>query len=194
MARRDNRDWRGYNGDGDADRDYYGGGYGIDYGATGRGIAGPGEGYYGWRGWYGPGESYYGEPYGGYGYRHYEPYGWYGTGYYGEGRPNPGQYAGRGPRNYTRSDERITEDINDRLTDRGDLDAEDIDVKVNNGEVTLTGTVGSRYAKRAADDVAWGVSGVNEVHNQLRTRQNNNQGNQNQTAQQANNRQTAKAT
>jgi hypothetical protein len=185
MAWRDNRDGRGY--DGSGDRDDYGGGYGTDYGATGRGIAGPGEGYYGWRGWYGPGESYYGEPYGGRGYRHYEPDGWYGTGYTGEGRPyHPGPYTGRGPRNYRRPDDRIADDINDRLTDNGYVDAEDVDVKVNNGEVTLTGMVADRRAKRMAEDVAWGVSGVKDVHNQLRLQPGNNN--------QANTRQAAKAT
>lgn len=82
-----------------------------------------------------------------------------------------GQHAGRGPRNYQRSDERIEEDINDRLTDHGDLDATDIEVKVNNGEVTLSGLVDSRWAKRAAEDVAESVSGVKDVNNNLRVMQ-----------------------
>jgi hypothetical protein len=82
-----------------------------------------------------------------------------------------GQYAGRGPRNYQRSDERVEEDINDRLTDHGDLDPTDIEVKVNNGEVTLSGSVDSRWAKRAAEDVAESVSGVKDVNNNLRVTQ-----------------------
>ena len=82
-----------------------------------------------------------------------------------------GQHRGRGPRNYRRSDERIKEDINDRLTDHNYLDASDIDVEVNNGEVTLTGTVDSRYAKRMAEDIAEEVSGVSNVENRLRINQ-----------------------
>lgn len=77
-------------------------------------------------------------------------------------------HRGRGPRNYTRSDDRIKEDINDRLTDDFYLDASDIDVEVNNGEVTLTGTVDSRFAKRRAEDIAEDVSGVSHMENRLR--------------------------
>jgi hypothetical protein len=36
------------------------------------------------------------------------------------------------------------------------------------GEVTLTGTVESRYAKRLAEDLAESVSGVTHVQNNLR--------------------------
>jgi len=39
------------------------------------------------------------------------------------------------------------------------------------GEVTLTGTVDRRDEKRMAEDVAESVSGVRDVHNQLRTQQ-----------------------
>jgi len=79
-----------------------------------------------------------------------------------------GNYRGRGPKNYTRSDDRIREDINDRLTDHSYLDASDIDVAVDNGEVTLTGTVTSRYQKRMAEDIADDISGVKNVENRLR--------------------------
>jgi hypothetical protein len=75
---------------------------------------------------------------------------------------------GLGPRGYQRSDERIYEDINDRLTDDGYVDATDIEVTVNNGTVTLTGRVDSRGEKRRAEDIAELVSGVTDVSNQLR--------------------------
>ncbi|HUE82725.1 MAG TPA: BON domain-containing protein [Pyrinomonadaceae bacterium] len=77
-------------------------------------------------------------------------------------------YRGRGPRNYRRSDERIKEDINDRLTDHPQLDASDIEVNVSNREVTLTGSVNSRFAKRLAEDIAESVSGVSDVQNNIR--------------------------
>lgn len=82
-----------------------------------------------------------------------------------------GAHRGRGPKGYTRSDERIREDINDRLSDDSFLDASEIDVTVSNGEVTLTGTVENRIDKRRAEDLAEDISGVKNVQNQLRVKQ-----------------------
>ena len=78
-------------------------------------------------------------------------------------------FRGRGPKAYRRSDDRIREDINDRLTDHAYLDASDIEVMVKEGEVTLTGKVLDRTDKRLAEDVAESVSGVKHVQNNLRT-------------------------
>ncbi|HSK74651.1 MAG TPA: BON domain-containing protein, partial [Pyrinomonadaceae bacterium] len=85
-------------------------------------------------------------------------------------------YRGRGTRNYQRSDSRISEDVNDRLTDDYYLDASDIEVSVENGEVTLTGTVSSRSAKRYAEDLAESVSGVKHLQNNLRVKESGNTG------------------
>ena len=87
-----------------------------------------------------------------------------------EGWRVPGPHTGRGPRGYQRSDERIRDDIYERLTAHGLIDATDIECRVANGEVTLTGFVDSRAAKRAAEDIAEDMYGVREVHNQLRVR------------------------
>jgi osmotically-inducible protein OsmY len=75
---------------------------------------------------------------------------------------------GRGPKGYKRADERIREDVCDRLTEHGDIDASDIEVKVQNGEVTLTGTVQEKRFKHMAERIVESLSGVQEVHNQLR--------------------------
>jgi osmotically-inducible protein OsmY len=80
-------------------------------------------------------------------------------------------HKGRGPKNYTRSDERIKEDINDRLSDDPWVDASEIDVNVSSGEVTLTGTVNDRSDKRRAEDLAEAVSGVKNVENRIRVGQ-----------------------
>lgn len=80
------------------------------------------------------------------------------------------QLRGRGPKGYRRSDERIKEDVNDRLSE-GYLDASDVEVAVQNGEVTLTGTVNSRSDKRRAEDIAEYVTGVTNVENRLRVKQ-----------------------
>jgi hypothetical protein len=82
----------------------------------------------------------------------------------------PGPFAGRGPRGYQRSDDRIREELNDRLTAHGFIDATDIECRVHNGDVTLSGFVDSREAKRAAHDVAQGIQGVHDVHNNLQIR------------------------
>jgi hypothetical protein len=79
-------------------------------------------------------------------------------------------YRGYGPRGYVRSDRRIEEDVNDRLTDHPDLDASEIGVSVRNGEVTLDGTVDGRRARRLAEDIADQVSGVSYIQNNLRVR------------------------
>jgi hypothetical protein len=77
-------------------------------------------------------------------------------------------FAGRGPKGYQRSDERIREDVCDRLTDAADVDASEIEVNVANGEVTLSGTVRDRDQKRRSEDVAESVPGIHEVRNNLR--------------------------
>lgn len=83
----------------------------------------------------------------------------------------PGEHRGRGPRGYRRSDERIREDVNDRLSDDGFVDASDIEVTVSNGEVTLSGTVSNRAQKRRAEDIADMVSAVSNVQNNIRVAQ-----------------------
>lgn len=84
----------------------------------------------------------------------------------------PGPHTGRGPRGYQRSDERIRDEANDRLTAHGWIDATDIECNVEHGEVMLTGFVDGRPAKRAAQEVVEDVPGVRDVHNHLRIRTN----------------------
>jgi osmotically-inducible protein OsmY len=83
-----------------------------------------------------------------------------------------GKHRGRGPRGYRRSDERIKEDVNDRLTDHPYLDASDIEVSVKDGEVTLSGSVNDRQDKRLAEDMVESISGVKNVQNNLRVSEN----------------------
>jgi hypothetical protein len=95
---------------------------------------------------------------------------------YGIGeRPNPARteraqsnHRGRGPRGYQRSDQRIHEEICERLTEDEHIDASEVEVGVSTGEVTLSGTLRSRNAKRRAGNLAESVSGVKDVHNQIR--------------------------
>lgn len=93
-----------------------------------------------------------------------------GAAFEGWGRhPNRGGFFGKGPRGYVRSDERIREDVCDRLSFDDELDASDITVTVAKGEVTLEGTVSDRHSKRRAEDISESVNGVSEVHNRLRS-------------------------
>jgi len=77
-------------------------------------------------------------------------------------------HRGRGPKGYKRSDERISDEVHERLTDDSWLDASGIDVKVSNGEVTLTGTVDNRESKHRAERLVESISGVDHVQNNLR--------------------------
>jgi osmotically-inducible protein OsmY len=77
-------------------------------------------------------------------------------------------HRGKGPKGYKRSDDRIRDDINDRLSDDHWLDASDIEVKVDSCEVTLSGNVPDREAKRRAENLAETISGVTHVQNNLR--------------------------
>jgi osmotically-inducible protein OsmY len=80
-------------------------------------------------------------------------------------------HRGRGPKGYQRSDQRILDELHDRLTDDPHVDASEIEVRVENREVTLSGTVNSRFEKRHAEDIAESVSGVAHVQNNLRVQQ-----------------------
>jgi BON domain len=81
-----------------------------------------------------------------------------------------GQYAGKGPKGYARSDDRIREDINEALSQDPDVDASDVDVHVTNGEVVLSGFVSSRGEKRAAEDATERCAGVTDVQNRITVR------------------------
>lgn len=168
---------------GASEREYSGGGQRFgernwspetDYSA-GRDYSQPfgrsyGQGGYGAHGDYerDEGRGYGSEMYGrGQGYERGGRYG-YGGGYGGAYGYGMGQFRGRGPRGYQRSDERIREDVCERLTDDPEIDASNLEVTVKNCEVTLSGTVSSREDKRRAEECAEEVSGVKDVHNTLR--------------------------
>jgi hypothetical protein len=131
----------------------------------------------------GPQTEDFGERYGdNYGYgregEHVEPIGprttgtqfidRYGDPYYPHPERERGPYAGVGPRGYRRSDERIMDEVCERLTRHGEIDARGIELDVKDGEVILKGRVKDRRTKRMAEDVALSVSGVDDVRNELR--------------------------
>jgi osmotically-inducible protein OsmY len=77
-------------------------------------------------------------------------------------------HRGRGPKGYRPSDARLQEIICERLTEDPFVDASDITIDVNNGEVTVQGSVEVRRQKYAIEDVIADVAGVSEIHNYVR--------------------------
>lgn len=98
-----------------------------------------------------------------------------GSGKAGDGRQwtasgYPGGHRGVGPQGYVRSDERIREDVCEKLTLHDAIDASNIDVGVAQGVVTLGGDVPERYMKHLAEDAVVDTVGVKDVDNALRVR------------------------
>ncbi|MCF7222405.1 BON domain-containing protein [Marilutibacter chinensis] len=112
--------------------------------------------------------SDHGRPgYSGYGADFGDAAGYPGQGYQAEHRGYRSQ-RGRGPRGYTRSDERILEDVNERLSDDPVVDATDIDVRCESGRLRLEGRVPARWMKHRAEDIADSIPGAKDVENRIR--------------------------
>lgn len=77
-------------------------------------------------------------------------------------------YFGKGPKGFKRSDERIKEEVCEALFHDHHIDASEIDVTVQNGEITLSGTVTERRMKRLAEDCVEAISGVTDVKNEIK--------------------------
>lgn len=76
--------------------------------------------------------------------------------------------ARHAPRGYTRTDERIRDQICERLTFTSGLDVSEVSVDVDKGKVTLSGTVHERSQKYAIEDMADNTFGVTEVENNIK--------------------------
>ena len=78
-----------------------------------------------------------------------------------------GRHHGSGPRGWRRADDNVREDVCEALAYHPALDASDITVTAEAGEVTLAGTVPDRASKRLAEELADRCRGVEDVHNRL---------------------------
>lgn len=78
------------------------------------------------------------------------------------------RYSGVGPKNYRRNEQRIYEDVCDLLMDNDGIDAGEIEVRVDDNVVILSGTVHTHLEKRRAENVAASVPGVWDVENRIR--------------------------
>ena len=193
MAGRDDTDPRGGGRGGIGNRDRWGGARpASDEGTAGswrggdsehgsaRGAerypAGGGSGYAGpsGLGWhtgpgYGAGATGYGEP-GMSGVRGGGEADWRGSGGAGgaAGGTAGAGVRNRGPKGWQRSDDRIRDDVCERLAAEHGIDPSDVEVAVSGGTVTLTGTVPDRGMKYRIEDIVDGCSGVRDVENRLR--------------------------
>lgn len=84
---------------------------------------------------------------------------------YGAALPN---FAGIGPKGYIRSDEKIHDEVCEVLFRNPFVDASDVDVKVQNGIVILSGSIANRSAKKEAERSSENILGVIDVKNDLR--------------------------
>lgn len=82
-------------------------------------------------------------------------------------RTMEGPYRGKGPKGYSRSVDRIREDVCERLADDDKLDATNIAVRMEGTEVVLEGTVETKRDKRRAEDLIDSIPGVTNVQNHL---------------------------
>ena len=73
-----------------------------------------------------------------------------------------------GARTARGSDQRLTEEVCDRLMENAWIDASDVSVQVGNGVVTLTGTVESEQMRHAIEDIARSIMGVGDVVDAVR--------------------------
>jgi osmotically-inducible protein OsmY len=74
----------------------------------------------------------------------------------------------RGPKGYQRSDERLREDISERLMMSSSVDSSEVTVSVSSGKVTLEGTVPDRYMKHYIEDLVDACPGVQDIDNRIR--------------------------
>lgn len=81
-----------------------------------------------------------------------------------------GPHRGKGPKGYKKLDERIREDVCERLTFSQAIDASGFEVHVSEGLVSLEGVVESREQKRMAEELIEDLPGVKGVHNHLSIR------------------------
>ena len=89
------------------------------------------------------------------------------------GQPGMGQRVEqrmypRGPKGYQRSDERLKEDICERLWAAYHIDSSEVTVDVKDGKVSLEGSVPSRYMKHSIEDIVDACPGVTDIDNRVR--------------------------
>jgi len=76
--------------------------------------------------------------------------------------------GGSTPKGYTRSDDRIRDDVCEMLYRAHDIDVSNVSVESKSGTITLEGTVSDRRMKHRIEDLCEHCIGVNDVDNRIR--------------------------
>ncbi|HKY01567.1 MAG TPA: BON domain-containing protein [Burkholderiales bacterium] len=97
---------------------------------------------------------------------------WPGQQGYGGGNVYQNRGQRRAPKSYQRSDERLREDIYERLIQRWDIDSTEVTVTVSAGTVTLEGTVPDRRSRHEIENIVDDAHGVKDIQNNLRIENN----------------------
>ena len=85
-------------------------------------------------------------------------------------RSEQGRRYPPGPKGYQRSDERLREDISERLMEAQHLDSSEVTVEVSGAKVVLDGTVPERRMKHAIEDLVDACPGVQDLENRIRAK------------------------
>ncbi|MDB6089367.1 MAG: hypothetical protein JWN85_2151 [Gammaproteobacteria bacterium] len=88
--------------------------------------------------------------------------------YGGFGAPLRSSPFPRGPKGYQRSDERLKEDISERLMEAAHIDSSEVTVEVRGAKVVLEGVVPDRHMKHAIEDLVDACPGVQDIDNRVR--------------------------
>jgi hypothetical protein len=73
-----------------------------------------------------------------------------------------------GPKGYVRSDERVREEVCERLWHDPHVDVSEVSVEVDDGQIRLAGTVPDRRMKHRIEDIAASCAGSHEVQNRIK--------------------------
>jgi len=102
----------------------------------------------------------------------------YGQGGYGQSQGAYGQTqtGRRGPKGWQRSDDRIKDDISERLYNSTHIDSSEVTVEVSSGKVTLEGSVRDRNTKHEIENLIDQCPGVKDIENRIRVTRDEGQG------------------
>lgn len=78
------------------------------------------------------------------------------------------EHVGKGPKGYSRSDERTRELICESLMHDPRIDARDVEVSVRAGELTFSGSVPDRWTKYAIEELSERYVSADRIRNELR--------------------------
>ena len=79
-------------------------------------------------------------------------------------------FRGIGPKGYTRADELIEEEVNNTLMRSPYIDASEIEVKVKDGVVQLSGSVEDRNSRFDAEMEIERITGVKDIENNIKVK------------------------